>query len=455
VRTFLGVLLALTCLGLAGCSLFGKKSAHKDAPRPFMGSEPSKSTNTTTSGGRGEVSGLVTSSRDALPGANGVLAGRVLDRFYRHSSKARIQIEDLQEIKQSEAKIAVESDEQGYFVITGLTLGHQYRLIAQSRDGGRNLSGSTVARPPLSSLTIFVNEDSSAPASAIPETTLPSRPGKDGSGGSLEAPVKAKPDDGDGSKSGRERGTSSGTSHLPDAKPGTDLTNVVDGFQTRPQGPVPVAVPGPKPIDVPPPPAWSPVAPPSRQPQSQAPPVGVAPMVHLHVPSGQVRVPSCALSGNTLYALTLPDTRDQVWDFKDFQEKRRGKLLLIDFWYTGCGYCMPAMEHLKTMHEEFAGRGLEIIGIACEREVSDERQRVTPAEQKANVVYLCNRKRIPYRILMSYGEGCPVRQQFSVSQYPALYLFDASGNQLWKCVGYDPGQLAYLRKIISQRLSTP
>lgn len=43
--------------------------------------------------------------------------------------------------------------------------------------------------------------------------------------------------------------------------------------------------------------------------------------------------------------------------------KLRGKVVILDFWATYCGYCSEEMADLEELKTSFAGRGVEIVGV--------------------------------------------------------------------------------------------
>ncbi len=45
----------------------------------------------------------------------------------------------------------------------------------------------------------------------------------------------------------------------------------------------------------------------------------------------------------------------------------KGKVIILEFWATWCGPCLPAMEHLSELKEKFAGK-MEVIAILHEEE---------------------------------------------------------------------------------------
>lgn len=54
-------------------------------------------------------------------------------------------------------------------------------------------------------------------------------------------------------------------------------------------------------------------------------------------------------------------------------EAYRGKVVLLDFWYRGRGYCMLAMLAIKTLHERCAGRPVVMLSISADEKVEDMR----------------------------------------------------------------------------------
>jgi peroxiredoxin len=52
----------------------------------------------------------------------------------------------------------------------------------------------------------------------------------------------------------------------------------------------------------------------------------------------------------------------------------RGKVVLVDFWSTGCGPCVAELPRIKEAYEKFHRQGLEVIGISCDTDQSQLQQ---------------------------------------------------------------------------------
>jgi peroxiredoxin len=69
--------------------------------------------------------------------------------------------------------------------------------------------------------------------------------------------------------------------------------------------------------------------------------------------------------GAALIGKQAPAFQDLVWlTAPPLQiDRLRGKVVLVRFWFSDCGYCAATAVGLNRLHKEFEGRDLVIIGI--------------------------------------------------------------------------------------------
>ena len=52
----------------------------------------------------------------------------------------------------------------------------------------------------------------------------------------------------------------------------------------------------------------------------------------------------------------------------------RGKVVLLEFWATNCGPCMPEIPHLRTLNDSLSDSGLQVIGITKDKDLEKLKQ---------------------------------------------------------------------------------
>jgi thiol-disulfide isomerase/thioredoxin len=390
------------------------------------------------------------------------LAGQVLDSYNRTPIAATyIQVSEAGESGKSAAPIEVAADGRGYFMIQRLQPGHHYQLTARMKNGDRLLAGTAFATPPNPKILIQISEDfttkntpdppgppkfPSAPKTSIPGPDAPPAPVwpdqvSDGAatgpnGVTINPPPPSPPDQAwapgnaprnDGNRSnGQGRGAELGPPTGMFGAPAPASPNAV------PKGPPSPVIYRPEGI---------------AQDSSQVradPLIEIRPQVPQtsQVPAGPARIPSCVLTGNTLYNFALYDLNGQPWEFRQHQSR----LVLLDFWGTWCSHCLVSVKDLNGLQDRYGRYGLEVIGIDYEGDA-------TPQDQVLKVRGARQRYGINYRILLGGNQDtCPVRAQFGVRNFPTAFLVDESNHVIWSSEGLGRQQLRELDTIIRQRL---
>jgi peroxiredoxin len=69
-----------------------------------------------------------------------------------------------------------------------------------------------------------------------------------------------------------------------------------------------------------------------------------------------------ASAANALFEASFADADGRLHPLSNW----RGKTLVVNFWATWCPPCVEEMPDLQTIHDEYRGRGAEVIGIGID-----------------------------------------------------------------------------------------
>lgn len=95
-------------------------------------------------------------------------------------------------------------------------------------------------------------------------------------------------------------------------------------------------------------------------------------------------------------------------------EGLRGKTVLVTFWASTCGECLREMPALKALHQDLAGPGFEIVGVAMSYDPPNR------------VLETSERMRIPYPVSLDiHGEIAAAFGDVSIT--PASFLISPAG----------------------------
>ncbi len=455
------LVLAGLSLGLSGCTLFNKKGNRggEGDRAPFASKAKAKAEPAKFPGSGDPIKGGTTTAAPDSADPTGLLAGAVIDAYNNHPKGAFVQWVDLDESKQGEAPIDVEVSPEGYFTIRGLKANHHYKLTARAKDGSRMLAGVTYTKAPNPRIVIRVTEDNANSGTPpIPGPPAYNRGSGQGGGPKKDEPKKTGENEAD-KPAAAQPGWGPVTPANAVVGAGSGNGNAIPDLPAKVKIPTPVANPPPSQGWMPGVasnvPSWPPVLdtsglrknpsgtgvwiekPMAIQDWPTSPPIKSGPSV------STTRVPSCVLVGKQLVNLALYDPSHQPWEFKS---QRRGKLVLFDFWGTWCVPCLEAIPHLRILQSQYGGAGLEVVGIAYEKEDTFE-------EQARHVSAAAQRRQINYRLLLGGGSHCPVQTSFNVRLFPTLILVDENGWVIWRHPGRpDRVQLDELELIIKRRL---
>ncbi|HBO44963.1 MAG TPA: hypothetical protein DD670_13745 [Planctomycetaceae bacterium] len=105
---------------------------------------------------------------------------------------------------------------------------------------------------------------------------------------------------------------------------------------------------------------------------------------------------------------TLLDGTPLDWD------SYRGKVVLVQFWATWCGFCVKEIPHIEEQFNEYRDRGFDVISISLDRGLE-------PLEK------FLEKKPLPWAVVYKEGERNPTADYYGVTGLPTLILVDKEG----------------------------
>ncbi|NNF43017.1 MAG: TlpA family protein disulfide reductase [Phycisphaerales bacterium] len=98
----------------------------------------------------------------------------------------------------------------------------------------------------------------------------------------------------------------------------------------------------------------------------------------------------------------------------------RGRVVVLDFWYRACGWCVRAMPQIESLSARFAGRPVTVLGVNVDRVRDDAR-------------LVVDRLGLTYPSVQADGK---LAAAYGVRSYPTLAVVDAEGVVRGVHVGY-------------------
>ncbi|MDX2131829.1 MAG: TlpA disulfide reductase family protein [Planctomycetota bacterium] len=112
--------------------------------------------------------------------------------------------------------------------------------------------------------------------------------------------------------------------------------------------------------------------------------------------------------GDDAPAFDLKDPAGKPVRLADMQ----GKVVVLDFWGTWCGWCVKAMPMIEKVHKQYKGKGVEIIGMNIEN------------DPRADPAGFMRRNRYTYTLALNAERAT---QDYRVTGYPMLFVIDQQG----------------------------
>ena len=128
-------------------------------------------------------------------------------------------------------------------------------------------------------------------------------------------------------------------------------------------------------------------------------------------------------------------------------EEYKGKVVVINFWATWCGYCVEEMPAFEKVYKEFGSNEKDVIFLGVAGPKSKENLNNVDVE-KEEVIKFLNEHKITYPNLMD--EAGKSFSEYGIRAFPTTYVIDKNGN----LEGFVSGAISeeQLRKAINETL---
>jgi thiol-disulfide isomerase/thioredoxin len=136
----------------------------------------------------------------------------------------------------------------------------------------------------------------------------------------------------------------------------------------------------------------------------------------------------------------------------------KGTVVLLDFFAVWCGPCVATFPHLKKWHEQYANRGLHVIGVSRyyeygwdggnSRPVRD--REIEPEQEREATEHFLKHHQLQHRI--AYVTDSDLQQHYLVSGIPHVVLIDRAGKVRLFRIGSNPQNAVDLEEAIVECL---
>lgn len=134
------------------------------------------------------------------------------------------------------------------------------------------------------------------------------------------------------------------------------------------------------------------------------------------------KTPAAATTTGTEVGAAIPEYSAMNLDGTKFDlAGRRGKVVLLNVWATWCGPCVYEIPELQRIHDLYAARGFEVVGVSVDE------GGIEPVKQ------FVDGKKMRYPIALDPQGKLASLLQTSV--LPTSVLVDRTGKILWKKYG--------------------
>ena len=105
-------------------------------------------------------------------------------------------------------------------------------------------------------------------------------------------------------------------------------------------------------------------------------------------------------------------------------EEYKGKVVVINFWATWCGYCVQEMPEFEKVYKEFGSNKKDVIILGVAGPKSKENQNNVDVE-KDKIISFLKKKNVTYPTLMD--EAGKSFDDYGIKYFPTTYVINKNG----------------------------
>lgn len=114
----------------------------------------------------------------------------------------------------------------------------------------------------------------------------------------------------------------------------------------------------------------------------------------------------------------------------------RGKIVVIDFWGSWCGWCVKGMPEMKKYYEKYKGK-MEIVGVDC----GDTKEQWKAAVDNLSLPWI--------HVYNPKGAG-DITQEYGIQGFPTKFIVGKDGKLITFVIGEDPAFYTTLDEVMEK-----
>jgi peroxiredoxin len=136
--------------------------------------------------------------------------------------------------------------------------------------------------------------------------------------------------------------------------------------------------------------------------------------------------------GDAAPEFALKDVKGKEHKLADY----KGKVVVLDFWATWCGWCLKGMPAVQAVHQKFKGKDVVVLGLGYN-------------EQGDGAKFMRDNK-YTYGLLLNAEV---LSDAYRINGIPAMFIIGKDGKIAWRADGFSPEHEKHMTEVIEKELA--